>query len=239
MNSIINFLLYLKNQIKIFINELLDLLYKRRCINCNCSIPVEILCKTCAKTVQNLPPFPQDKINNFEVYSCFYYEDVIKNLIQHLKFKHNKVCAFYAAKYLKEYIDKIKENNKNINFKNAIIIPVLTHKKNYNKRGYDNVLEIAKHLSTLTGLELNYKALIKVKYTKPQYQMTFKQRQKNILNSFTLDKNFKTDNLIIILDDILTTGSTLSYITSLFKEQGFNNLICLTLSKTKLNKKLL
>ncbi len=239
MNNNFNLVSYFKNQFKIFINEFLDLIYKRKCINCGCSIPVDILCETCAKTVQNLPPFPQDKINNFEVFCGFYYEGVIKNLIQQLKFKHNKNCAIYAAKYLYDFIKQIKLENKNLDFNNAIIIPVITHKKNYNKRGYDNVLEISKQLALLCDFELNSEVLIKTKYTKPQYQMTFKQRQKNIIGSFLLDKNFKTDKLIIVLDDILTTGSTLNYITSLFKEQGFKNLICLTLSKTNFNKKVL
>ena len=58
------------------------------------------------------------------------------------------------------------------------------YKKNYLKRGYDNVLEIAKELSLLLKAELNYNSLLKIKYTKPQYKMNYKQRQNNIKGSF-------------------------------------------------------
>ncbi len=220
---------------KILSKETLDLIYKRKCINCFCSIQAGILCKTCAKTVQNLPPFAQGNINGYKLYSAFYYEGVIKTLIHQLKFKHNKVCADYAAKYLYEYIINLK--NEGVKFTDPMIVPVLTHKKNKNKRGYDNVYEISKKLSDLSGFKLDSKSLKKIKYTKPQYQLTAKQRAKNIQGSFILDKNFNHKGLVIILDDIVTTGSTLEYITSLFKEKGFDNLICLTLSKTKLFKK--
>lgn len=216
------------NSFKILLKEFLDLIYKRKCINCGCSKTDEILCKNCLKTVQKLPFFAQDIINEYKVYSCFYYEGIIKKLILELKFKHNKPCSKIAAKLLYEYI-----LNSDIKTDNLVIIPVLTHRKNYLKRGYDNVLEIAKELSLLLKAELNYNSLLKIKYTKPQYKMNYKQRQNNIKGSFILDENFNTDKNIILIDDILTTGATLDFITSLFKERGIKNLVCLTLSKTK------
>lgn len=217
------------NGIKHYLNEFLDLIYKRKCLNCNCSINEGFLCKNCLKLVQNLPYFPQGVVNNYPIYSVFYYEGGIRALIHSLKFKHNKACAFYIADLIKEYIDKIKD----VNFKNAVIIPISTHKKNYYKRGYDNVLEIAKELGKITDLKVDCNSLKKVKYTIPQYKISAKQRKNNIINSFKLDENFKCDNLIIVLDDIVTTGSTLEVVTSLFKERGFNNLICLTFAKSK------
>lgn len=214
--------------------QFLDLIYKTKCIQCGCSISSGILCKTCSKTVQNLPCFAQTFINGYSVFSAFYYEGVIKTLIQELKFRHNKACADYAAWFLYEYIKKIiDEEKENYNFENAIIVPVLTHKDNKNKRGYDNVLEIAKKLSALTNYRVDSEALKKVKYTQPQYKISARERKKNVEGSFELDENFKTDSLVILLDDIVTTGSTLEYITSLFRKNGIQNLLCLTLAKAK------
>lgn len=217
--------------LKILFRETLDLVYKRKCVRCGCAINNGIVCKTCVKDVENLSYFAQGIINGFPVYSVFYYTGFIKSLIHSLKFKHNKICACYAAKYLFDYIKNIKD----VDFSNALIIPVSTHKKNFYKRGYNNVYEIGLELSKLTGFKINNDVLIKTKYTKPQFEMNYNQRRKNVKNSFYL-KDFSHEGLIILLDDIVTTGSTLETITSLFKEKGFSNLICLTLSKTKLNK---
>lgn len=220
--------------LKILIKEILDLIYKRKCINCACQINDGILCKTCSKLVQNLPPFAQGVVNNYPIFSAFYYEGVIKKLIQSLKFKHNKAVSYYLAKFLADYINKIKNNKTNeLNLENAIIIPVLTHPVNYNKRGYDNVLLIAKNLAEITGYSLNSTALRKTKYTKPMYKLTRKERLHNIENSFELNVDFNINNPVILLDDITTTGSTLEYLTSLFRKKGVYNLICLTVSKTK------
>ena len=219
---------------KILIKEILDLIYKRKCINCACQINDGILCKTCLKLVQNLSPFAQGVINNYPVYSAFYYEGVIKKLIQSLKFKHNKAISYYLATFLADYIQQILNNKTNeLNLEGAIIIPVLTHTKNYNKRGYDNVLLIAENLAKITGYKLNSTALRKTKYTKPMYKLKRKQRLHHIENSFELNVDFNINNPVILLDDIVTTGSTLEYLTSLFKEKGVYNLICLTVSKTK------
>lgn len=234
-----NFNLFSKSKhiIKLLLKELLDLLYKRKCIVCGCSIQGDILCKTCAKTVENISCFAQGKINGYNLYSAFYYKDVIRTLIHELKFKHNKVCALYAAKYLADFLEKVKEYEKdNIDFSNAVIIPVLTHKTNKNKRGYDNVYEIAKKLSDLSGYTLNATSLKRIKFTRPQFELNKTQRKENIKGSFKLDENFKANSLVILLDDIVTTGSTLEFITSLFKERGINNLICLTLAKAEYKK---
>ena len=217
--------------LKILFKEILDLVYKRKCVGCGCAINSGIVCKTCVKDVENLSCFAQGIINGFPVYSVFYYTGFIKSLIHSLKFKHNKICACYAAKYLFDYIKNIK----GVDFSNVLIIPVSTHKKNFYKRGYNNVYEIGLELSKLTGFKINNDVLIKTKYTKPQFEMNYNQRRKNVSNTFYL-KDFSHEGLIILLDDIVTTGSTLETITSLFKEKGFSNLICLTLSKTKLNK---
>lgn len=217
------------NLIYILKEQFLDLIYKRKCIECGCSINNGILCKNCLNDVQNLPCFAQTIINGFPVYSVFYYEKGIKSLVHKLKFHHNKICAYYAANYIYDYIKGIKD----VDFNNAILIPIKTHKKNRYKRGYDNVFEICKELNKITKIPLFDNVLSKIKYTLPQYKINAKDRRKNIADSFCLDKNFKTDKLIIVFDDIITTGSTLDVVTSLFKERGFNNLICLTLCKTK------
>lgn len=223
-----NFLSVFKNRIKLIFNDLLDLIYKRKCIECSCVINEGILCKNCLKTVQKLSPFPQSVINGFPCYSAFIYGGVIKTLIHKLKFKHIKVCAHLAAEFLYDYIKEIKD----IDFKNVIIIPVPTHKKNINKRGYNNVLEIAKELSKLTGFEVKSDVLHKIKFTEHQYKLKALKRKDNLKDSFLLDSGFKPNGLVILLDDITTTGSTLEVITELFIKNDINNLICLTLAKT-------
>ncbi len=224
-----NFNLFLQSfkKIQCFLESLLDFIYKRKCIECGCSINGDILCKTCAKTVQNLPCFPQGVVNGYPIYSVFKYEGVIKTLIHNLKFKHNKKCAFYIAQYLYKYL----QDTKSINLGNAIIIPIPTHKNNIYKRGYDNIHLIALELSSLCNTNVLSNVLFKIKPTEHQYNLRAKQRRKNLVGSFYL-KDFTHNGTIILLDDVVTTSSTLDVVTELFKEKGFENLICLTLAKT-------
>ena len=92
---------------------------------------------------------------------------------------------------------------------------------------------IAKEFSKLTNIKINKKLIKKIKYTKPQYKV--KNRYKNILNSFQINKkellnvNNKT---ILLIDDITTSGATLEEIINLLLEYNINKIVCLTIAKT-------
>lgn len=216
-------------KIKSFFKFLSDLIYKRKCINCGCSIVDEILCKNCSKLVQNLPCFAQGLINEIKVYSAYEYTSIIKKMIYELKFKHNKAIANYMGELAYKYLIQLKDE---INLQNSIILPVMTSKNNVKLRGYDNVYEIAKVISNLSDIELNKDAIIRIKQGNPQYKLTASQRKKNLVDAFSLNPEFKCNKTIIIFDDLMTTGATLEVLIDLLKERGFYDIVCFTFAKT-------
>ena len=80
--------------------------------------------------------------------------------------------------------------------------------------------EVAKELAILTGWDVCTDLIVRIKETKPQYKLKTKQRQENLHNAFKVfDKNYNGENILII-DDILTTGSTLSEMIKTFHNVG-------------------
>ncbi len=234
----------LKNLSIYVFERFLALIYKENCCVCGCSKDNKILCKTCAKDVEILSGFPQGLLRGVEIYSACIYKGVIKELIHKLKFHHNLSTAKVLAEFLSEYYNKIlsfeqKKSGNVKKFQNMVFIPVPTAKRNIKERGYNNVYEIVKRFAEIQhnkgqNIKVLDNFLIKVKNTTPQYKVSKNKRRENVKNSFRVNinkyKGFKDKNFIII-DDIITTGSTLDEIIKTLKENGINNIICITLSK--------
>ena len=72
-----------------------------------------------------------------------------------------------------------------------------------------------------------------MKYTKALFNLNFKQRKTTIEKAFTTNINYEyKDKKILILDDIISTGSTMKKIASLLKAKGAKEITGLTLSYT-------
>lgn len=235
---------YLKNLSIYVFERFLALIYKENCCICGCSKNNKFLCKTCSKDVEILSGFPQGLIRGVEIYSATIYKGVMKELIHKLKFHHKKTAARVLGQFLSEYYDKIlsfeqKKCGSVKKFQDAVFIPVPTIKRNIKERGYNNVYEIAKEFTGIQSakgqnIKILNDFLIKIKDTVPQYKVNKSKRKENIKNSFGININkyrgFKNKNFIII-DDVITTGSTLDEIIKTLQENGINNIMCITLSK--------
>lgn len=225
-----------KNHIYQAIEMFLSLIYKENCCICGCSKDNKILCKTCAKNVEILPGFAHSKILDVEIYSACFYDGIIKQLIHSLKFNHKLGAARVLANILSNFYKKILDNRtvcgkNNKWFQNTVVVPIPTNKKNIKERGYNNVLKIAELFAQNEKLKFRDNILIKIKENLPQYKLSLKERRTNVKEVFKVNlKNYNGENIILI-DDIITTGSTLEEALKTFREAGIKNIVCITVSK--------
>ena len=209
-------------------DNFLNMIYKKKCLICGCSKTDDLLCKTCLKDVQFLSYFAHKFYNRIPIYSAAIYDKNIKTLIQMLKFKHKKSASKPLSNILFSYFKKL-----NLKDDFIIVYPPSYFIKSA-ERGYNHMFLIAKHFSKLTGFEINKNLIKKIKPTKPQYKA--KDRRKNIKGSFRINQKELLklkDKKLLLIDDITTSGATLEEIINCFLELDFNNITCLTISKTK------
>lgn len=112
------------------------------------------------------------------------------------------------------------------------IVPVPLHEKRLHERGYNQAEllshEISRHFGvpTLSGL------LHRTRETKPQFDLPRNDRFKNVKGAFALHgAHHIKGKRILILDDIYTTGSTISECTRVLKEGEAAQVHVLTLSR--------
>lgn len=96
----------------------------------------------------------------------------------------------------------------------ALLIPIPLSPKRYRERGYNQVVEIIKAAQTYNrAITYNDKLLRRTRHTAPQTTLHKKDRQTNIRSAFGINQNAVPKNIhelhLILLDDVVTTGSTL------------------------------
>ena len=118
-----------------------------------------------------------------------------------------------------------------------LILSVPLHISKWQLRGYNQAHLIAKPFSKLLQLPYQSSALTRIKKNTSQVGQTGKQRRRNLANAFTLRQPLtKEVKHVLLIDDVLTTGSTASEISKLLKRNGVERVtvvtVCLTLPKS-------
>ena len=111
------------------------------------------------------------------------------------------------------------------------VIPIPLHKSRQRQREFNQ----AEILSQEVAQEFNKKALtnvlVRVKPTKTQTELTFKERCQNVKESFWVTKpELIKDTNLLLIDDVLTTGATSSEAAKSLKSAGAKKVLLLTLA---------
>ncbi len=95
-----------------------------------------------------------------------------------------------------------------------LIIPVPVHARRRWHRGYNQAEVIAREVGKCLGIRVECRLLVKKRYTKSQVKVDTSARADNIKGSFCLSHSgmdtLKNARHILLIDDVFTTGSTLS-----------------------------
>lgn len=101
------------------------------------------------------------------------------------------------------------------------IIPVPLHKRRLRWRGFNQSLLLAKGISSATGIEVDYLTLKRIRHTKPQTRLPLNQRSENVKGAFQVARpNFVKDRTILLVDDVFTSGATLTECAKTLKASG-------------------
>lgn len=173
--------------------------------------------KTCGQCISSPPVFSSTTV-------LYNYEYPIKKLVLSFKFKKRAELSLFFAD---RFVQKISSKNKLPD----ILIPVPLHKKRQAQRGYNQSLELSKLLSKKLNVPFNSELCKRVVNTDPQSELPMKSRKKNVKNAFILNGE-NIPKHIAIIDDVITTGSTINEIARLFKKAGCEQIDIWAIART-------
>ena len=173
-----------------------------------CGEPFDINQSTlllCGKCQKQRPAFDA-------THAPFLYQDVIRHLISNLKFNNNYKNARLLGTLLAEKLRNHAQMPE-------IIIPVPLHNVRYRQRGFNQSIEIAKTVANELQVRLDLYSCKRLRNTDHQTGLTAAQRRKNLSNAFSV-VNPLSINHAAILDDVMTTGTTVNELAKTLKRAG-------------------
>jgi ComF family protein len=99
------------------------------------------------------------------------------------------------------------------------IVPMPLHSARLRERGFNQALEIARRVSKRLDVPLLSAICRRVKDTRSQTGLPWREREKNIRNAFACEGNL-SGKRIAIVDDVMTTGSTLNELAKVLRKSG-------------------
>lgn len=214
------------------ISGILDLLFPPKCVFC------EKLLKSgedgvCASCSEHLPSTDGAAVTKrgefFSVCAApFYYRGDVRNSLHRYKFSNAHYCAPTYAKILAECITK------ELAGKYDVVSWVPVSRARRRKRGYDQSQLLASETAKLLGT-VPVATLRKTKNTPPQSGIKgAEKRRANVAGVYeTCDADIVAGKRILLIDDILTTGATLSECARTLLMSGAEDVICAVLARTE------
>jgi ComF family protein len=141
---------------------------------------------------------------NATAYYYFSKGERVQKLIHQLKYKGRKDVGIYTGKTLG--VELMNSGFKNID----MILPVPLHKSRLKLRGYNQSDCFAEGLSMTMKKDFFTDLLQRIEATSTQTRKHRFDRYKNVENIFNVtDDNMLAGKKILLVDDVITTGSTL------------------------------
>jgi len=149
-------------------------------------------------------------------------------LIREAKFKSNARAYELLAEVLQEYVTDYASDRAVYEERTMVLVPIPLSKKRYRERGYNQVEEVLKRVDIPSLQSMPY-VLKRVRDTKAQTTLSRQARLKNTAGAFVAS-SIDPQYLYIVVDDVMTTGATLTDAARALKEAGAQHFIAVTLA---------
>jgi ComF family protein len=233
-----------------FLRGITSLIYPPTCTICSASVGShEYLCADCeAKLSRIVPPFCAKCSEPFDgaittPFSCancahrkLYFDAAVsayrsRGIARHviLNFKYGK--QIHLRRLVGRWLIAALDDPRLREQKFDAIIPVPLHPARQRERGFNQAALLAELAGPQLGVRVSL-ALQRVRFTTTQTAFDRAERIENLRHAFRLRRNADVRRLrVLLIDDVLTTGSTLSECARILKESGARSVYAATAAR--------
>lgn len=191
------------------------------CRCCGLAMPATMNSALCGTCIKQPPPFTS-------TVALFHYTHPIDRLLTALKFHKQLVYARLLGELLAErvrqhYGEQLPD----------CIVPVPLHIKRLRERGFNQALELARPVAKELKIKLDFLSCERKKQTMAQSNLPAQQRKHNLKNAFVV-KRALTAKHVAILDDVMTTGHTISELSRELQTAGIKRVDVWCCARTNL-----
>lgn len=180
------------------------------CLQCGIAFSKTHRSERCGQCLKHSPHFDNTVVG-------FDYRSPIDGWLRQFKF-HKK--GLYARLLTEIYIEKLarlfEQQPEQIP---QVLIPMPLHWRRLAQRGFNQAHTIAQYLSQHFEIPIVYTSVTRTRYTKAQSSLGLLSRKSNIQGAFLI-RNLNAMDHVAIIDDIITTGSTVNELSKQLKFKG-------------------
>lgn len=229
---------------------LLDLIYPPTCLNCHRPVAVaDTLCAECfgglrpisqpycprlgipfsaslgpealsAEAMADPPPFGRAR-------AALVYNEAARTIVARLKYGDHPELARFCARLMAPAGHELWRDN-------PVLVPVPLHRTRQWQRRYNQSAELARELARATGLAFDPVLVARRRRTAQQVGLTGDQRRRNVAGAFAVHPHLLArleGRPVVIIDDVLTTGSTVKAVTHALRRAGVDQIDVMTFAR--------
>jgi ComF family protein len=205
--------------------KILHLLFPAGCVYCG-RISDEKIHGLCPVCHGSLPIYLKKTDNTWYI---FEYDKKVSRILKKAKYGGKPGSVKVLAGLLGDLL--LSEG-----VKADLVTYVPMHKKELGERGYNQSGIAARKIARVLGVSCSGRALVKLKQTKKQADLSKKARSSNLAGAFSADRHIVQGKNILIIDDIITTGSTINECRNALMAAGAANVASAVIAHTPQNR---
>ncbi len=195
-------------------------------------------CGSYVRDCQCLPPIMRESgieaLIKYAFYDSSDPDAALNRIIRRLKKIPDGLAFGYFAAILSQPLEKLG-NARGSTRGNTVVTHIPRSRNGIARDGYDQALSLAKAVAKRSGLE--HKTLLRrIKHAKAQKYLNIEERIDNVKGLFAVKGVDIKNKNIILVDDLVTTGATVSEAAKMLYGAGAASVICVCIAKSVLRK---
>jgi ComF family protein len=189
-------------------------------------IKIQKLLDLPAGTMRDL--LPKSAVYSKDIFVLFDYQNkIVRLIVKSIKYKNNAGLRKRIANYLYEEIIDISSEIALFEGAPPLLVPMPMSKIEKRKRGFNQCEELVREIKKLGGnnIEVSYDTLKKVRETERQTTLSREKRAENVRECMKAENKILKNKTIIVLDDVYTTGASLTEARRALLEAGAKRVI--------------
>ncbi len=197
----------------------LDLIFPPRCVGCG--RVGRLFCAACQEQMHAAHPIRLEAPGLHAIAVAAIFGGPWRNAIHALKYEAQRAIAPTLAAFLPA-LDADPAPD--------LVIPVPLHPNRQRWRDYNQSALLAQALAARLGVEMNTGALRRVRDTRAQVGLNARLRRLNVKDAFAADPGLVSGRRILLVDDVVTTGATLSACADALRAAGAEGVCAVALA---------